>query len=742
MAVEAGAEEADYESDPEESVLPLAMRRREASDDEEEGDDEGGGRESRSLPRAGIASDGESDGQGGAPAYDDEESEIDDDEEEIEEEGEEAEEVGIEEEQVEEEFENMEVAAAAESGGQAAAVASGGKSRGVEEEKRESEPFAVPTAGAFYMHDDRFRDNGGGRHRRTPGGRKLWESKDNREWVHDRFEELNLQDSRYEEERRRSKGHFRGRGRYRGTDRGYVRGNRSRVYDDNNIQNRDQRTVRGRGPRRYEPHWKGNYTALVSQNKQSGKPLESTSNANSGRLSTHSSNSQPESFAPQKHVFASSLSSASPPFYPSGTSTQDVSTIQKRDAHTGGVNRNLQPSVAIEENFSASHSSTLMRGKAVVDSASQDRHFSGDSVRAVGGKPLNNLQHSSGLSSPVNTMQLPQSKVQGRGLAVSGQLNHQPGSSPNQLTRALGQMQLPAAHQRPVQNLSQAVLQASSQQTGQCSGTRASSPPPAPSMNPVDVGEMELLQGSNKSKSALVGKGKASIQGSGRGSFLYSGAQVIGATGAMGVAHGDQNFPGTPALLPVMQFGGQHNGGIGVPAVGMALPGYETKFHIIVNVDKNSEVPVGTFGSKFQFNLTLNSEVPFNLTLKWAGPKEWAVMAYRCRHLGVPVLAGAAGALGATYCPPYIAVDGGYYGRPSGQTSLSTSKEAGTNKANNVSKLPQRPEIVNNEFGQRQNKPRRPTSRALCDLSFCSGALWVAYTPRYARYGLICETSW
>lgn len=35
----------------------------------------------------------------------------------------------------------------------------------------------------------------------------------------------------------------------------------------------------------------------------------------------------------------------------------------------------------------------------------------------------------------------------------------------------------------------------------------------------------------------------------------------------------------------------------------------------------------------------------------------------------LPVLAGAAGALGATYCSPYIAVDGAYHARPSGQTS-------------------------------------------------------------------------
>lgn len=37
--------------------------------------------------------------------------------------------------------------------------------------------------------------------------------------------------------------------------------------------------------------------------------------------------------------------------------------------------------------------------------------------------------------------------------------------------------------------------------------------------------------------------------------------------------------------------------------------------------------------------------------------------------LRLPVLAGAAGALGATYCSPYIAVDGSYNARPSGQTS-------------------------------------------------------------------------
>lgn len=35
----------------------------------------------------------------------------------------------------------------------------------------------------------------------------------------------------------------------------------------------------------------------------------------------------------------------------------------------------------------------------------------------------------------------------------------------------------------------------------------------------------------------------------------------------------------------------------------------------------------------------------------------------------LPVLTGAAGALGATYCSPYLTVDGAYHGRPSRQAS-------------------------------------------------------------------------
>lgn len=175
-----GAEEVDYDSDPEEAKRPLAMRRREASDDEE---GEGGGGEKRRADRRGGINSDESDGEGGAAEYEDDEEELgleDEEEEEIDDEEEEVDEG----EEVYEEsgrgleggggaggVESLAVAIPKEVAGngrgpvEESVEAHGGSQAEGEEEKKEHEPFAVPTAGAFYMHDDRFRDNAGGRHR-------------------------------------------------------------------------------------------------------------------------------------------------------------------------------------------------------------------------------------------------------------------------------------------------------------------------------------------------------------------------------------------------------------------------------------------------------------------------------------------------------------------------------------------------------------------------------------------------
>lgn len=185
----------------------------------------------------------------------------------------------------------------------------------------------MPTAGAFYMHDDRFRDSAGGRHRRTFGGRNLWESKDDKKWGHDKFEEMTLQERHYEQGRRTAKGNFRARGgKSRGPEWGHARRNRSKSFSDGNNQNQAPKVVRGRGPRKFESTFKSRRETPPVQNKQPGKPLEKRSHDSSGRILTLS-NTESDELPARKH---SSLSSASPPFYPSGSSNKDITSSQKK----------------------------------------------------------------------------------------------------------------------------------------------------------------------------------------------------------------------------------------------------------------------------------------------------------------------------------------------------------------------------------------------------------------------------
>ncbi|PKU79782.1 protein MLN51 homolog isoform X1 [Dendrobium catenatum] len=671
----ADCEDVEYDSDPEDSLRPSMMRRREASDDEDgEGSCGEGGSKPVRKDRLDIRSDDELEGEGGAPGYDDEEYEEQEEEEMI---GEEVEEEDME---GEDEVEVLERATL--EGGRSRDVGefdgssvlpeesglrSGGemggykeKNPGEEEEKKESEPFSVPTAGAFYMHDDRFEENGRGRHRRMPGGRRLWESKDDQAWVHDRFEEMNLQDRRHEE-RRMPRGHFRVRssGRGRGVGRCYGRGNRMRAYyDEKSNQNCASKSVRGRGPVRYEP-LSSSSEVSPNQSKQHRKAQEPTSNNTAAKKFSQSSDAPPEAIAPRKQAFASSLSSASPPFYPSGSSNQEMAAIQKHDVQTGSNNKPLSSTAQIESFFSIKQPNSLFRGKTVIDSVCFDRLHVDDSVPQASGKALvhTQVQASRSSLSLSNANKSPPYKVQGKNSTTISMPSYP--TSFNQVGRIPLQNQPTVIHQKPVQSQGQ-PLRVSNQHL--VIGSQVPSSPQASVGISSDVEEAESLADMSKSNSTLVGKGKIVNQGADRGSFLYGGAQVIGPTGAVGLPHGDPNFAGTPALLPVMQFGGQHPGGIRVPAVGMALPGY---------------VAQPGFG---------NSE------MTW-----------------VPVLAGAAGALGASYCSPYIALDGTYYARPSGQASASVSsiKETGGAKPANALKPPQKNEFVNDEFGQRQNKPRR-----------------------------------
>ncbi|BAD52900.1 glycine-rich protein-like [Oryza sativa Japonica Group] len=642
----------EYVSDPDDALLP-EMRRREASDDE--GSEEG---------RARIGSDrgdgDDGDGQGAAEVYEDEAYE-DDDEEYYDDLAEE--EVG---EGFEEEYDGRaeppkEVAGAQGEDGEKGDVEGEAAVEGDGEEKKEQEPFAVPTSGAFYMHDDRFQEESRGRRRRMFGGRKLWDAKDDQAWVHDRFEEMNLHEEHYED-KRMSRGRFRGRGgggRTRGTGHGFARGGKYRGYNEdinNNHQNRPQKVVRGRGPRRYEAVAKNNRDVVGFQRKQPARSRESAASASAVRESGQTLNAQSEMAPPKKNVVNSSLNSASPPFYPSGASNPDFSVpAQRRDnMQAGGSNKVFPSSMKMDDNAKVQSGPAVRR-----DYGARDRFQHADGpVRQSPRSGGTSLNSSGFAASTVNHGQSSVVRTQGGNGIPS---NNQSTSSLHQNPRAPTHQQshTSVVHQKSGQVQTQSAMRIPTQQLNHRTGNPSTTQHlPVRSTESVENG---LYPSSNKSN-ASSGAGKTNSQEAGRGSFMYGGAQVIGAAGAIGLAQGEQNFPGTPALLPVMQFGSQHPGGVGVPTVGMALPGYVAQ----------QQMGMG------------------NNEMTW-----------------LPLLTGAAGAFGGSY-PPYIALDPAFYSRSSGQTSSSVpSRESIANKGAS----PPRNDIVNEEVDQRQNKPRRQILR-------------------------------
>lgn len=170
---ESGLEEGEYESDSD-GASALAPRRREASDDDERGlvlDAASSADDDASRP---LFSDDEGEGEG-TPLIDEDEEEEDEDTDGLlrrrrkgsdEEDDNEVEGEGLHQGEGSQELGHPRKSGEKKEGvqGNAAGDIAEGKEGG-EEEKKESEPFVVPTAGAFYMHDDRFRENGGARPR-------------------------------------------------------------------------------------------------------------------------------------------------------------------------------------------------------------------------------------------------------------------------------------------------------------------------------------------------------------------------------------------------------------------------------------------------------------------------------------------------------------------------------------------------------------------------------------------------
>eukprot|EP00250_Pteridium_aquilinum_P014502 c22032_g1_i1 orf=171-2171(+) len=316
-------EEAEYESDSEGGTSALALRRRVASDVEDDDQEVPAERDGA------YSDDGGEEDQGAPPDEDDEEEEEEEEEYEDTEQaadltsgrrGASAEDdIGVE--NFKHQGGDMEYVAAEAPDGSENATGSGSKD-GPEEEKQNSEPFVVPTAGAFYMHDDRFRNNGVVRPRRSAGGRKLWEAKDEKRWVHDRFEELKLsEESNPPQGGRGRRGRGReGRGQGRGRDLGSGRGRGGRDTAAEEAFRFPNRLVRGRG--------RGLRRARMDDYEfREAKPAGNwgESRASSTPKPTASQpTGKPEEAASKKPTTSSVLNSKSPPFFPTGAGTHNI----------------------------------------------------------------------------------------------------------------------------------------------------------------------------------------------------------------------------------------------------------------------------------------------------------------------------------------------------------------------------------------------------------------------------------
>lgn len=272
---------------------------------------------------------------------------------------------------------------------------------------------------------------------------------------------------------------------------------------------------------------------------RSGKSFEKTAPARSERTSTSASNAESNPVPARKQVSsASNLNYASPPFYPSGSSNKEINLVQNKNAQVGSNSKN----------------NALLQGKNLVDSINIDKVYIDKSTRPSVGKPSNNVHITPPGSSGVNAFHasLPMAAGTGRGVAIPIQMNYQPAPSHNHVNKVSpGQLQSVQRSYAP--GRSSTSVQATAQQLGHrpSSRSQSSSPPKTTaSFNSLDSVDMDAASESGKTKGAMIGKGKGGSQGTGQGSFVYGGAQVMGAAGNGGVSHRDPNFPATPTFLP------------------------------------------------------------------------------------------------------------------------------------------------------------------------------------------------
>ena len=219
---------------------------------------------------------------------------------------------------------------------------------------------------------------------------------------------------------------------------------------------------------------------------RSAKSLDKNSPSRSGRVAATAIQNLEHELVTVKKV-ASSLSSASPPFYPSGSSNKDnVSLTQKKELQASNHNRNIRSS-AVEHTFSMQHTTSLMRGKNVIEAMGMDQLHIDDYVSPVSEKSSSDVHFPSSAPLSAGAIQMTQSKPHGRGVPPSGSAVLQSSQSNNQLNK-ISSSAAQASQRIPVQI--QGHLQAPGQELDR--SQTSSSPKAGLSLNSFEPGKFNF----------------------------------------------------------------------------------------------------------------------------------------------------------------------------------------------------------------------------------------------------------
>ncbi|XWS72001.1 hypothetical protein CRYUN_Cryun02cG0003200 [Craigia yunnanensis] len=555
-----GEVEAEYESEPEESML--LRRRSEARDDDEEVEEDGNKmavhvRLIRSVRRIGYAD--ESNGSDGAPEYYD-----DDDEEEVSY-VDELEKLG---EQVEEEREE-EVAE------QVTAI----KQRGKEKVNDvDNDAFAVPRTGAFYMHDDRF----GGLRRRCRDQRRkknIRESKDELKWMHDKFEEIKLEEAHNKElnafeVHRTSNDYHQGRNKNISKSGGY-KAKESRLHSKSGNNGSSLKLVKGRGRVRYKPLSRSISVNPPMKSMQLEKIQRTSPKTDSARVVSANNNQQYKrslgktANADSERALSTKCQQPAKPFKMTGDT--DFSTLfstKSRQSRILGMASHADPasvsfhglnldcdSLPSDQHLSAPRRSSYLQAFYRASSFHHDNSVIQKRMVLPGSR---NAVFSASVL-PNQIIHVPQGNI---ALDIPYTKEGVSAVAENYFSKTFFS---PIVQQMPVDSTIQLPSQVFTQQLHSCLRNGSQKLCEASSLSFHEPGIFESLEGSIQSKVASLGTG----------SNITTPPQYTGILG-------DQNLSAIPILFPVMKIGGLHHGTLGDPAIDMTSTGYmgESQVHL------------------------------------------------------------------------------------------------------------------------------------------------------------------